>query len=177
MKHVVLLRGVNVGGKNRLPMTALVAALERVGGRDVVTYIQSGNAIVSASAAVVRQLPRTLPAALAELAGIEVPVIVRSAAELAAARAGHPFGADGVDERELHVGFLASAPSAARIAALDPARSPGDRCLVRGRELYLHLPRGAGQSKLTSAYLDRVLGTITTVRNWATVAKLVELSS
>ena len=143
-RHVVLLRGVNVGGKNRMPMAELTARLTELGCADVRTYIQSGNAVVGAGAALAKRLPTAVAAAIAARLGLTVPVIVRTAVELAAAARANPFLARGADPKTLHVGFLAHAPSAAAIAALDPARSPPDAFEVRGRELYLCLPNGAG---------------------------------
>ena len=89
---------------------------------------------------------------------------------------GNPFLSAGADPTKLHVGFLAEAPSAARIAELDPDRSPPDAVEVRGREVYLHFPKGTARSKLTVDYFDRVLATTITIRNWRTVGKLLEMA-
>ncbi|MBK9031338.1 MAG: DUF1697 domain-containing protein [Myxococcales bacterium] len=176
-RHVILLRGVNVGGNNKLPMAALAALLTELGCTGVRTYIQSGNAVVDAGAALAKRLPAALAAAISSRLGLTVPVVVRTAAELAAVTRANPFLARGADPATLHVGFLADAPTAARIAALDHDRSPPDAFAVHGRELYLWLPNGAGKSKLTNAYFDRALATVVTVRNWNTVGKLIELSA
>jgi uncharacterized protein (DUF1697 family) len=89
--------------------------------------------------------------------------------------AGHPFPAAEADEQTLHVMFLADPPNPRRVAELDSERSPPDEFVVRGREIYLRLPNGAGRSKLTNADFDTKLATITTVRNWRTVSRLLEL--
>jgi uncharacterized protein (DUF1697 family) len=81
----------------------------------------------------------------------------------------------GFDVATLAVAFLADRPTKARIAALDPQRSPSDEFAMRGREIYLRLPNGAAGTKLTNAYFDRTLGTTSTVRNWKTTLKLLEL--
>jgi uncharacterized protein (DUF1697 family) len=75
----------------------------------------------------------------------------------------------------LHVLFLADLPEASRVAVLDPERSPGDEYIVRGREIYLRLTTGAANTKLTNAYFDSKLATVSTGRNWRTVTKLLEL--
>jgi uncharacterized protein (DUF1697 family) len=173
--HVALLRGINLAGKNRLPMKELVALFAAAGCEDVRTYIQSGNAIFRASRVIAADLPATIPARIKERFGYRTPVIVRSAAEFEAVFADNPFHAQGVAESELHVVFLADRPAAARVAALDPDRSPGDAFAVLGREVYLHLPNGLGRSKLTNDWFDTKLGTIGTVRNWRTVTTLREL--
>jgi uncharacterized protein (DUF1697 family) len=173
--HVALLRAVNVGGRNGLPMKDLAALCEAAGCRDVVTYIQSGNVAFSASAAVAKKLPAALRRAIQAHAKIDVPVIVRDAAALAAVARENPLLEDGAQLGELHVGFLADAPTAARVAALDPARSPPDVFVVRDREVYFRFPKGVGKSKLTVTYFDAKLATTITLRNWRTVGALLEL--
>lgn len=174
--HVALLRGVNVGGKNKLAMKDLVALFAAAGCRDVTTYIQSGNVLFRAPAATARRVPAEVTAAIARRFRLTVPVLVRTADELDAVARSNPFIAAGEPPDALHVMFLADAPAAPKLAALDPARSPPDRFEVRGREIYLCLPNGAGRTKLGNAYFDSKLGTISTGRNWRTVQTLVELT-
>lgn len=173
--HVALLRGVNVGGKNKLPMKALAALFEEAGGTGVQTYIQSGNVLYRAGAAVARRVPERVAAAIAREHGLTVPVVTRSLAELRDVVAGNPFLGAGTDPKLLHVALLADSPTPAQVASLDPARSPPDELAVRGREVYLKLPNGVARTKITNAYLDSRLGTTSTVRNWNTVCKLLEL--
>lgn len=73
-------------------------------------------------------------------------------------------------------GFLADRPSVAQVAAIAPDRSPPDECVIHGRELFLRCPNGMARTKLTHAYLDRTLGTTTTIRNWRTTLALRDLS-
>jgi uncharacterized protein (DUF1697 family) len=174
--HVALLRGVNVGGKNRLPMADLAALFADLGARDVRTYIQSGNVVFAASATALRLLPARAQRALHTRFGLDVPVVVRSGDELRRVLAQNPFAAR-AQEDELHVGFLAAAPTAARVAALEPDRSPGDAFVVRGRDVFLHLPNGVAKTRLTNAWFDARLQTTITVRNWRTVQQLVALAT
>jgi uncharacterized protein (DUF1697 family) len=81
-----------------------------------------------------------------------------------------------VDIATLHVAFLADAPGAKRTALLDPGRSPPDRFVLRHREIYLHFPNGVARTKFTNVYFDSKLGTMSTVRNWRTVLRLLELT-
>jgi uncharacterized protein (DUF1697 family) len=173
--HVALLRAINVGGRNGLPMKDLRELCEAAGCQDVTTYIQSGNVAFGASAAVAKKLPAVLEKAILARAGIRVPVIVRAADELAAASRGNPYLKAGADPNELHVGFLADAPAKDRIALLDPKRSPPDEFIVRGREVYFRFPRGVGQTKLTVTYFDSKLATTITLRNLRTLRALLEL--
>jgi uncharacterized protein (DUF1697 family) len=174
--HVALLRGINVGGKNKLPMRELVALFEDAGCADVTTYIQSGNVVFCAAPRTAAKLTEQLRARIRERFGLEVPVVLRDAAELASAARANPFLARGDEPDRLHVMFLADAPSKAAVAALDPQRSPSDEFVVKGREVYLSLPNGVARSKLTNAWFDAKLGTVSTLRNWRTVLKLVEMT-
>jgi uncharacterized protein (DUF1697 family) len=171
---VAFLRGINVGGKNKLPMAELTRLCSQLGCADVGTYVQSGNVVFRASAELARALEADLAAALRARFGLSVPVILRTAAEIAAVARANPFLKAGAAPETLHVAFLASAPAAGRAAGLDPERSPGDAFALRGRELYLHLPNGVARTKLSNAYLDRTLDTTSTLRNWRTVQALLE---
>ncbi|HVY92752.1 MAG TPA: DUF1697 domain-containing protein [Bryobacteraceae bacterium] len=170
MKHVALLRGINVGGYNKVAMKYLAALFVTAGCLDVATYIQSGNVIFTASAASLKKLPAAVSNAL------NVPVVIRSHEQLAAAASRNPYLAEGVDPKSLHLMFLAGLPSPAAAAALDPDRSPPCRFHVHGQDIYLHLPHGVAKTKITNAWIDSKLSTVSTMRNWNTVLKLVELT-
>jgi uncharacterized protein (DUF1697 family) len=173
---VALLRGVNVGGNNKLAMRDLVAVFESLGCRDVRTYIQSGNVVARAPASAVDGLSDAVAKALCDNFGLTVPVVLRRGDALAAVVADNPYLAAGADPTTLHVMFLRDAPSAAQVAALDPARSPGDAYAVRGRDVFLHCPNGLARTKLTNDYFDRTLATVSTVRNWKTVLTLLAMT-
>ena len=174
--YVALLRGINVGGKNILPMPALVEIFAKCGCANVRSYIQSGNIIFSATAACAKELPTTVAAEIEKRFKIRTPLIVRPAQTLAASAAGNPFLAAGADADLLHVGFLASAPDAQKIKMLDVNRSPGDSFQILGQHVYLRVTNGMGKTKLTNAWFDSKLDTVSTIRNWRTVLKLVEMS-
>jgi len=173
--HVALLRGINVGGRNKLPMKQLVGIFERAGARDVRTYIQSGNVVYAASAAVAKGIADAVQRGIDSELKLDVPVVTRTAKQLARVVANNPYIAEGADEARLHVAFLARKPTDKRIAALDPQRSPPDSFRAVGAELYLHCPGGMARTKLTNAYLDRQLDTVSTMRNWKTVTKLLSM--
>jgi len=174
--YVALLRAVNVGGKNRLPMAELRAALSACGLERVSTVLQSGN-VLFRSAESERVLAEQVGDAIEEAFGLRVDIVIRSAAELASVAGRNPFLAadDERDPATLHVAFLSERPAAAAVARLDPDRSPADAFAVRGREVYLSYPNGSGRSRLTLDYLERQLGSMGTARNWRTVQRLVEL--
>jgi uncharacterized protein (DUF1697 family) len=168
-KFAALLRGVNVAG-NSLAMSDLVAVVEGLGGRNVRTYLQSGNVVYTGA----RAVGDRLAAALADQVGVRSPVIVRSAAELASTVAAKPFAADGP---VVSVTFLATPADPERVAALDPQAYGADRFVVIGAEVFLHTPGGYGRTKLNNTFWERRLATTATTRNWNTVVALADLTA
>jgi uncharacterized protein (DUF1697 family) len=173
---VALLRGVNLSGKNKLPMKDLVAMFAEAGCSDVVTYIQSGNVVFRATETCAARIPASIAKAVADQLGFRAPVVMRTAAELRAVACSNPFLRAGAEAESLHVMFLVDRPSPARVATLDPKRSPSDEFEVVDRDIYLRCPNGVGRSKLTNEYFDTKLATTSTMRNWRTVLKLVEMT-
>ena len=174
-RHVALLRGINVGGKNMLPMKELVGMFVAAGCGDVVTYIQSGNVVFRAEAKVAEGLGLLIASRVEERFGLRVPVVLRTAAEMERVIRGNPFLLAGAGEEMLHVCFLADLPSADRVTGLDAGRSAPDAFAVVGREIYMRLAKGVSGTKLTNAYFDSRLKTVSTMRNWRTVLKLAEM--
>jgi uncharacterized protein (DUF1697 family) len=172
---VALLRGINVGGRNAIPMGELRSALSSLGLEDVATYIQSGN-VVFRSTGTARALAADIERQIAETFGITPTVLVRTPAELESIAGSNPFLRGEADHSKLHVVFLSRGATRKATAQLDPERSPPDEFSVRGREIYLHLPNGAARSKLTIDYFERQLGVAATARNWNTLIKLLALS-
>jgi uncharacterized protein (DUF1697 family) len=171
--YVALLRGINVGGKAKVAMAGLRDTCASVGGRDVVTYIQSGN-VVLRSTLTADQLRAALEAAIADQLGVTPAVMVRTAEEIAAVLASNPY--PDADEKNVHVGFLPAAPAAAVKKCLAAIDCTPEEVTAVGRELFLHLPHGMGRAALP-VQIERCLRpTPVTVRNWRTVTKLVELS-
>jgi len=173
--HVALLRGINLAGKNKLPMKNLTEMFADAGCTGVAAYIQSGNVIFTAVPGLASRIASLTTAQIKKRFGFEIPVILRTADELKKVISDNPFLKAGAAERELYVMFLADAPDAARVRSLDPDRSLPDTYQVRGREIYLRLPNGMGRSKLSNQYFDSKLATVSTARNWRTVTTLLEL--
>ncbi len=145
------------------------------GARNVRTFIQSGNVIFESTARISANVPYRVAEQITKSLGYKTPVVMRSLVELEDAISNNPFLKAGAPEDSLFLVFLADLPAASKIEALDPNRSPGDEYVVRGREIYLRLPNGVADSKLTNAYFDSRLATTSTARNWRTVTKLLEL--
>ncbi len=171
---IALLRGINVGGKNRLPMKDLVAILEGLGLRNVRTYIQSGNVVFEGGEAP-GALSQRIGERIHEAQGFEPAVMILTCAELEAAIGENPFP-DAVDDpKTLHVGFLDAAPPDPDLARLEALRADSERFRLIDQRFYLHAPDGIGRSKL-SAGAEKALGVPMTGRNWRTVMKLMELA-
>jgi uncharacterized protein (DUF1697 family) len=174
-RYVALLRAVNVGGKNSLPMGELRVAL-REQYPDVATVLQSGNVILTSTrpaSTTANDISRTIEGAF----GLRVTVVVRSAAEIESVVRRNPFVEGGVAPNPalLHVAFLEQRPTPEAIRSLDPTRSPPDAFVVSGCEVYLAYPNGSGRTRLTLDYLEKRLGVVGTARNWRTVGRLAEL--
>ena len=173
--YLALLRGINVGGKNKLPMKDLADMFIAAGCNDVRTYIQSGNVIFRSDADPAAVIPSQISAHIAERYGYRVPLVLRSIEQLRDVVRNSPYLPAGAPEEALHVMFLADLPLPSRVDNLDPQRSPPDQFVIRGQEIYLHLPNGMAETKLSNAYFDSKLATTSTARNWRTVTKLLEL--
>jgi uncharacterized protein (DUF1697 family) len=169
VKWVALLRGVNLGGRNKVPMAELRKLLEVEGYEDVRTYIASGNLLLDGPGdreAVASGIERLV----ADAFGVETKAILRTPRQLAATVAKHPFD----DASETHLAFLAARPAkaaAARLAAADAA------AVLVGAEIYFRLPRGVHGSRLSIARIESLLGVSATLRNWRTVVALAELAA
>ena len=168
MRHVVLLRGVNVGGHNRLPMSDLRAVLEGLGCTGVRTYLQSGNAVVDSDEP---ELPRAVHERLKDHLGLDVHVLVRTARELDAVVAGNPFAGEDVDPKLLHAVFLDGPAPDLPLDALLPDRVvPGDRVL------YVAYDSNAHSSKAAKLLNSKRFPVPASSRNWRTVLALRDLS-
>jgi uncharacterized protein (DUF1697 family) len=173
-RFVALLRGINVGGKQKVPMADLRALVEGLGHEDVATYVQSGNVVLRSGRsadAVARGIEQAIRRSLA----LAVSVIVRTRAQLAEVLGSNPYLGAGRDTSKLYVVYLDAKPSAAAVKRLDPDRGRPDEFTVRGREVYLQLPNGAGRSKLTLDWFEKQLGVRGTARNWRTTNELLAL--
>ena len=175
---IALLRGVNSGGKNKLPMQALAAELSAIGLSDVKTYIQSGNVVFRGPNKAAASLAAEIGAAINRKFGFEPQVMVIGGKDLAAAAAANPFpeSATESDGKTLHCFFLAKAPPRIDHDRVEALRRPSERWQVKGAVLYLHAPEGFGNSKLANQF-EKILGVPATARNWRTVNALLELAA
>jgi len=169
---IALLRAINVGGRNRVPMAALRDAYREAGCGAVTTYIQSGNVVLTAAESDPSQLGPVLEEALQRACGVESRVVLRTAIEWAAVTLRNPF-AD-LDSAHLAVTFLSAAPDPERVRDIEGRDIAPDRVRVVGRDLYWYLPAGFTAARLSAAVAERLLGP-GTARNLKTVARITEL--
>jgi uncharacterized protein (DUF1697 family) len=174
--YVALLRGINLGARNKVSMADLRELFHALGAEDVATYLQSGN-VVFKSRAEAAELVGAIQDRIRSDLGLDVTVLVRTSGELGQVLARNPFAKSGREPTRLHVTFLAETPPPARVRKLDPKHSEPDEFEIVGREVYLHTPNGYGRSKLSNAYFEKQLGVAATTRNWRTVTNLAELAS
>ena len=180
--HVALLRGINVGGHAKVPMAELRDVVTSLGHRDVATYIQSGNVVLTATDVGTDELADALEDAIDARLGLRPAVVALTRAELADVVARNPFPGE-TDPTHLHVAFhrgpLGPADVDAVAAAEQRARAKGSEDEVRpdGAVLYLRTPHGIGRSELAAqlARRGRAAPPQTTARNWATVTRLLAM--
>jgi uncharacterized protein (DUF1697 family) len=174
-RYVVLLRGINLGPRNRIAMPALRQELEAAGFEDVKTYVQSGNVVLSSRSSV-KRVTAEVERVIAERFGLDIEVVVRTRAELAAVVKRNPLGKVAKDPKRYQVSFLDAAPKPTVVKELEEAAVEPERFVHLGRELYAWHPRGVARSKLWARLASPRLGVTATARNWATVTKLLELA-
>lgn len=174
-RYVALIRGINVGAKRRLPMAELRDACREAGFEDVATYIQSGNIVLSAEAAADAVAER-LKRLIAERFELDVPVIVRTAAQWRRYAAGGVFP-DAKAERPklLHL-CLSVQPLIDGVADVLAARAAAkERVAVKADALWVDFGESVGTSKLTPTLLDKAAGSPVTARNWNTVMAITAM--
>ena len=174
-RFVVLLRGVNVGKGNKVPMAQFRAALEDLGHDDVRTLLNSGNAVLSSTSRSAAKLASGIADVVEERFGVATPVIVKSARDFEAIVEDAPFAPPESDRARFVVAFAMDTRALRELDSLASLVEPGERFAVTRRAAYLHCPGGLLKSRVGKALLGRT-GCNVTTRNWATVLKLSSLA-
>jgi len=172
---VVLLRGINIGSRNRIAMPALREALDEAGYEDVRTYVQSGNVVLSSGASA-KQAARDVERLIADRFGLEIAVVARTRNELAKVVDRNPLARVAKDPKRYQVSFLEAKPTAKVVRELEEVAAVKEKVVSIGREIYAWHPDGVARSKLWARLAGKDLGTTATARNWTTVTKLLELA-
>jgi uncharacterized protein (DUF1697 family) len=173
--YIVLLRGINVGGRNTLPMKELVALLEELGCQNIKTYIQSGNVAMQSAKKNTEGLSDRITLEIKKRRGFEPRVLMLEIEAFEQAAATNPFPEAESDPKTLHVGFLASAPANPDLEGLESFKKENERFRLDGKLFYLHAPDGIGRSKLAEK-AERLIGVPMTLRNLRTVGKILAMA-
>lgn len=171
---IALIRGINVGGHNKMPMTALARTLEHAGCVDVRTYIQSGNVVFASPLKSKTALAKQLGDAIESEFAFRPQVLLLSAAEFNAAVTNNPFPHAVDAPKSLHFFFLEGPPKSPDLAGIAKLAASTEHYRLIDAVFYLHAPEGIGRSKL-AAGVERKLGTATTARNYSTILKLSQM--
>jgi uncharacterized protein (DUF1697 family) len=168
-----LLKGINVGGRNKIPMAQLRELVAGLGFSDVATHLQSGNVVFSAPDTEPAQAAAAIEAAIAEQLGLSIAVLARDAADLVRIVRAHPLRQVATNPSRLLVVFLSAPVDRTRIGEVDESSYAPDRFHAGEQEIYVWAPNGVSETKLTHAFWEKQLGgVIATARNWNTVERL-----
>lgn len=174
---ISMLRGVNVGGHNKVRMDALRGLYDSLGLRDAQTYIQSGNVVFGTEGRDLVLLRKRIESGFERSFGFRPDVVVRTSSELREVIARNPFAARrDMDPSRLLVTFLVSDPGPRARAEVLRIKIDPEELRIEDRELYIYYPNGIARSKLSPALIEKVLKTSGTGRNWNTVRKLLEIA-
>lgn len=174
--YVALLRGINLGSRNRLPMAKLRELIAALDGTDVRTLLQSGNAVFDHAEAEPAGLAGRLETSIADECGLKVPCVVREVADLRRVIENNPFAGTEFDPAKLVVTFLSGPVTPEHVVGLDPANFEPDEFRLGDWEVYINCPTGLARSKLPTAVGSKLTGLVATARNWNTVGKLAAMA-
>jgi uncharacterized protein (DUF1697 family) len=172
---IAFFRGINVGGKNILPMKELSSVLESIGLKNVKTYIQSGNVVFQSKTSDKRKLSLAIRNAISKSRGFAPEVLILSMRELRDAIASNPFPDVEAEPKTLHLFFLASSPANPDMERLETVRADGEEFGLTDQVFYLFAPDGIGGSKL-AVNVERAMGVPLTARNWRSVTKILSMA-
>lgn len=176
MKHLALLRGINVSGHNMIKMEALKVALEAIGFTNVVTYIQSGNVFVETEEESSFGVGFKIKQEIFKTFGHEVPVIVVGKNDLELCFKNNPFlKQKDADTKKLYVAFISKELSSSAINELKISQFKPDEAIIDGNRIFIKYDIGAGKTRLDQKYIEKKLNVTSTIRNWNTVTKLLEM--
>jgi uncharacterized protein (DUF1697 family) len=173
--YIALFRGINVGGKNSLPMKDLTSIFAILGASNAKTYIQSGNVVFQISSKDISSFSKRLGSEIKERRGFEPQILVIEPSQVETAMTNNPFPEAESEPSSLHLGFLAFPPENPDLKKLESLKKDSERFCLIDRIFYLHAPEGVGRSKL-AASSEKLLAVPMTDRNWNTVCKLKEMA-
>ena len=176
MKHLALLRGINVSGHNMIKMDALKSMLEKIGFQNIQTYIQSGNVFLETEDENPQSVGFTIKQEIVKQLGFDVPTIVINKSDLEKCLTNNPFFKEkDIDTKKLYVAFISKELNNNALNDLKISQFKPDEAFIDGNRIYMKLETGAGNTKLTQKYIEKKLNVTATSRNWNTVNKLLEM--
>ncbi len=175
MRQVALLRGINIGPRNRIAMPALRELLSGAGFEDVRTYVQSGNVVLS-SKSPPKQVAIECERLISERFDLDIDVVARTRDELAEVVRLNPLGEVALDPKRYQVSFLEAELTPEQLERLSALAAGDEQFRAIGRELYAWHPHGVARSRLWAGVADRALGVKATARNWTTTATLLRMA-
>ena len=172
--YIALLRGINVGGHKKVPMSELRELLSTTGLENVKTYIQSGNVIFQSSINKFKVLEKSIQKSILDQFGFEVPVLVRNRAELTTIFNDCPFP----EEKKVESYFiiLSESPKKDLIAEISEQTFKNEEFAITNKCVYIFYALGAGKAKLGVNWFEKKLKVKATARNYRTIVKLLSLS-
>ncbi len=175
MKYVALLRGINVGGKNKIKMEILREMFETEGFKDVKSYINSGNVIFETRKTDDKKLAAKIEKAIEKEFGLQIKTIVRAISEIEEIVKNNPFDGQFENDKDLHVFFLDEEMPDEKCEILLSNNNENEQFAVRGREIFCLLRVSVLESLIGKDYIAKKLQIPSTARNWRTVNKVLEL--
>jgi uncharacterized protein (DUF1697 family) len=175
-KYIGLLRGINVGGKNKIKMVELIKILKGIGLENIRTYIQSGNIVFQCVERDYDEIALEISQAICDSYGFSPITLVLGLKEFSEAIKNNPFPEAENEPKALHFYFLEQVPQNPNIAALENIKRESECYKLVGKVFYLYAPEGIGRSKL-AAKVENALGVVVTARNWRSVNKIYSLAT
>jgi len=174
--YIAILRGINVSGHKIIKMAELREHLSSLGFSNLITYIQTGNIIFQSREKKNNVLEEMIHQNIKDHYSFDVPVIVRTQKEWKSVVNRVPFNLDKVDITRVAVTFLKEKPTQIPIEEINKFKAANDEIVFENKELYLHIPDGFGNSKLTLNVFEKNLKVSATTRNWRTTLRLFEMA-
>ena len=176
--YIALLRGVNVGGHRKIKMVDLKELLNKMGFKDVATYIQSGNVVFKSSITKTSELEGKIKKGIAKTFSLDVPVLVKTHKELKSIFDKNPFTeTSDIENKRIYFALLKEMPQPELITAFQKVKFQGELFVVAEDCVYLNYSIGAGKAKLNNNLIERKLKVSATARNYNTMVKLLEMST
>jgi uncharacterized protein (DUF1697 family) len=173
-KYLSILRGINVSGQKMIKMDALKALYESIGFKNITTYIQSGNVVFESKP--LKNMDQIIKQKIAEKFGFEVPVIILTKEDIQSVIENNPFLKEkNIELDKLHITYLAETPTTENLSKINEYNYAPDVFIVKNKAVYLHCPKGYGNTKLNNTFFENKLKVTATTRNWKTSNELLKI--